>query len=421
MSKNIEKLAKEKDLEKIKPEKEKHEPKEFKDKDHKDFKDRKDNKEHKEHKEQKDNKEHKEHKDFKDRKEILKAESKEINETTKDFSREKEPKEVFEKDVKELEGKDLVEQPGLPDLSGQPVSTLRADAPSSIAKAAEKQIDKIKAEKEFTKHEPKEIKEPKEFKDKDFKDHKDQKDNKEHKEQKDNKEHKEHKDLKDRKEIHKELGREVNKDFKEFAKELEKFPKEIDEKGFVETGPEIPGGGPAQSAESTTMEARLARLEGVAKQLEKAGEKNLEKKLEKLEGKDKIEKIEHKDKFEKFERKEKFEIKEFKIEKPEHGKEFIAEKLLEVGIDPGPLGPDPAKFEATGTVEERVSRLENALLRMSHFIGVDLRPDLSAGALNREPDVAPPPPTKPSVAPPPPTKPDVAPPPPTKTEPNKPK
>jgi hypothetical protein len=46
---------------------------------------------------------------------------------------------------------------------------------------------------------------------------------------------------------------------------------------------------------------------------------------------------------------------------------------------------------------------------MSHFIGVDLRPDLSAGALNREPDVAPPPPTKPGVAPPPPTK----------TEPNK--
>jgi len=386
MSKNIEKLAKEKDLEKIKPEKEKHEPKEFKDKDHKDFKDRKDNKEHKEHKEQKDNKEHKEHKDFKDRKEILKAESKEINETTKDFSREKEPKEVFEKDVKELEGKDLVEQPGLPDLAGQPVSTLRADAPSSIAKAAEKQIDKIKAEKEFTKHEPKEIKEPKEFKDKPEK-------------------YEKHEKF--------ELEKHLIKDFKEHGKELENK--------LTETPQEIPGI-PAQGAESTTMEARLARLEGaVAKQLEKSAEKIAEKKIEKLEGKDKIEKIEHKDKFEKFERKEKIEIKELKIEKPEHGKEFIAEKLIEVGIDPGPLGPDPAKFEATGTVEERVSRLENALLRMSHFIGVDLRPDLSAGALNREPDVAPPPPTKPSVAPPPPTKPDLAPPPPTKTEPNKPK
>ena len=386
MSKNIEKLAKEKDLEKIKPEKEKHEPKEFKDKDHKDFKDRKDNKEHKEHKEQKDNKEHKEHKDFKDRKEILKAESKEINETTKDFSREKEPKEVFEKDVKELEGKDLVEQPGLPDLSGQPVSTLRADASSLIAKAAEKQIDKIKAEKEFTKHEPKEIKEPKEFKDKPEK-------------------YEKHEKF--------ELEKHLIKDFKEHGKELENK--------LTETPQEIPGI-PAQGAESTTMEARLARLEGaVAKQLEKSAEKIAEKKIEKLEGKDKIEKIEHKDKFEKFERKEKIEIKELKIEKPEHGKEFIAEKLIEVGIDPGPLGPDPAKFEATGTVEERVSRLENALLRMSHFIGVDLRPDLSAGALNREPDVAPPPPTKPSVAPPPPTKPDVAPPPPTKTEPNKPK
>ncbi|HXF39739.1 MAG TPA: hypothetical protein VN687_08500, partial [Blastocatellia bacterium] len=194
MSKNIEKLAKEKDLEKIKPEKEKLEPKEFKDKDHKDFKDRKDNKEHKEHKEQKDNKEHKEHKDFKDRKEILKSESKEINETTKDFS--------LEKDV---EGKGLVEQPGLPDLSGQPVSTLRADASSSIAKAAEKQIDKIKAEKEFTKHEPKE------FKDKPEKYEK----------------HEKH-----------ELEKHLIKDFKEHGKELENK--------LTETPQEIPGL-PAQS------------------------------------------------------------------------------------------------------------------------------------------------------------------------------
>jgi hypothetical protein len=373
MSKNIEKPAKEKDLEKIKPEKEKHEPKEFKDKDHKDFKDRKDNKEHKEHKEQKDNKEHKEHKehkDLKDRKEILKAESKEINETTKDFSREKEPKEVFE-------GKDLVEQPDLPDFSGQPVSTLRADASFSVAKAAEKSIDKIKAEKEFTKHEPKEKLEPKEFKDKPEKYEK----------------HEKH-----------EFEKHFFKDLKDHGKELENK--------LTETPQEIPGG-PVQGAEGTALEARLARLEGaVAKQLEK----NVEKKLEKVETKDKIEKFEHKDKFEKVERKEKIEIKEFKIEKPEHGKEFIAEKLFEVGIDPGPLGPDPAqpgfaKFEATGTVEERVARLENALLRMSHFIGVDLRPDLTAGALTREPDVAPPPPTKP----------DVAPPPPTKPEPNKPK
>jgi len=32
--------------------------------------------------------------------------------------------------------------------------------------------------------------------------------------------------------------------------------------------------------------------------------------------------------------------------------------------------------------------LEDAVTRLSHFIGVDLRPDLSAGALNREPDVS---------------------------------
>jgi|GEM_PF-1488092 len=400
MSKNIEKLQKEKDLEKIKPEKElKHEPKELKEP--KDFKDKdlKD-KDNKDHKDQKDNKEHKEHKDLKDKNEKHeKHEPKEIKEPKdhKEIVKEKhEPKEFkefrkeikeLEKDVKELEGKDLVEQPDLPDLSGQPVSTLRADA-FAVAKSSDKQIEKIKAEKEFTKHEPKEKLEPKEFKDKPEKYEK----------------HEKH-----------EFEKHFIKDLKEHGKEAENK--------LTETRQEIPGG-PVPGAEGTALEARLARLEGaVAKQLEKNVEKNVEKKLEKVEYKDKFEKIEHKDKFEKYERKEKIEIKEFKIEKAEHGKEFIAEKLLEVGIDPGPLGPDPAqtKFEATGTVEERVSRLENALLRMSHFIGVDLRPDLSAGALNREPDVAPPPPTKPDVAPPAPTKPDVAPPPPTKPEPNKPK
>lgn len=138
----------------------------------------------------------------------------------------------------------------------------------------------------------------------------------------------------------------------------------------------------------------MSRLESaVVKQVDK----NFEKKIE---HKEKIEKFEHKEKFEKIEH------KEFKIEKPEHGKEFIAEKHFETG----PIGLDPGKTEGfaapkpAGTVEERVARLEASLLRVSHFIGVDLRPDLSAGALIREPDVAPPPPAKPEVAPPPPTK-----------------
>jgi len=43
-------------------------------------------------------------------------------------------------------------------------------------------------------------------------------------------------------------------------------------------------------------------------------------------------------------------------------------------------------FSATGSPEERLSELENALTKLSHFIGVDLRPDLSSGALKDEPD-----------------------------------
>jgi hypothetical protein len=35
-----------------------------------------------------------------------------------------------------------------------------------------------------------------------------------------------------------------------------------------------------------------------------------------------------------------------------------------------------------------LAELEDAVSQLSHFIGVDLRPDLSSGALNKEPDVS---------------------------------
>ena len=58
------------------------------------------------------------------------------------------------------------------------------------------------------------------------------------------------------------------------------------------------------------------------------------------------------------------------------------------GIAEGPTTGGPAKlFEGTGTPEERLGRLEDAVTRLSHFIGADLRPDLSSGALTEEPDV----------------------------------
>ena len=45
-------------------------------------------------------------------------------------------------------------------------------------------------------------------------------------------------------------------------------------------------------------------------------------------------------------------------------------------------------FTGTGTPAERLQQLEDAVTKLSHFIGVDLRPDLSGGALKGEPDVA---------------------------------
>jgi len=58
------------------------------------------------------------------------------------------------------------------------------------------------------------------------------------------------------------------------------------------------------------------------------------------------------------------------------------------GIAEGPTTGEPAKlFEGTGTPEDRLGRLEDAVTRLSHFIGADLRPDLTSGALTQEPDV----------------------------------
>jgi hypothetical protein len=40
--------------------------------------------------------------------------------------------------------------------------------------------------------------------------------------------------------------------------------------------------------------------------------------------------------------------------------------------------------KASGSIEERVARLETAVSQLYHFIPAELRPDLSTGALSRE-------------------------------------
>jgi len=129
-------------------------------------------------------------------------------------------------------------------------------------------------------------------------------------------------------------------------------------------------------------------LEKVHKEIEKI---KPEKEFSKHEIKEfKNEKLEHKElKF------EKHELKEFKHEKLEIAEKLVFENdpkgIVEnpgggfPGVDPGTKGPI---FKSSGTPEDRLSELEEHVTRLTHFIGVDLRPDLSEGALKGEPDVA---------------------------------
>lgn len=127
---------------------------------------------------------------------------------------------------------------------------------------------------------------------------------------------------------------------------------------------------------------------------EKPEKVNIKAEHEKL-VKEKPEKIEWKEwkheKFEKIESKELFE------------KDWFEGKLTDVppgGFEGRVPQAEAAPPEPEGTVEERLARLEAAVFKMSHFIGIDLRPDLSAGALKQEPDAggAPEPPQKESAA-----------------------
>jgi hypothetical protein len=178
---------------------------------------------------------------------------------------------------------------------------------------------------------------------------------------------------------HKEKFEKEKIEIKEHGKiETKEFEKDVFEKGgkeLVETTQ--PGGGIFQAQRAAAAKPKEA--EKLQKEIEKIKPEK-EGKLEKLE---------------KFEHKEfKIEFKDAKLELAEKVflKDFQPEKgPLEgpgKGIAEGPATGEPTKiFEGTGTPEDRLGRLEDAVTRLSHFIGVDLRPDLTAGALTQEPDV----------------------------------
>lgn len=97
-------------------------------------------------------------------------------------------------------------------------------------------------------------------------------------------------------------------------------------------------------------------------------------------------------------------IKEIKIEKNESKelKDRIKEKLEKLETKDFDKRPDKAfeipsipqiptqpmyNVQSVASLEERMGYLESTVAQMVHFIGSELRPDLSAGALKQEPDV----------------------------------
>ena len=273
-----------------------------------------------------------------------------------------------------------------------------------IEKKLEKEIEK-KLEKEFRKDklEKTELKEKREIK--------------EIKEFKEGKEIKEFKEKPERKEFKEPIKEKVeHKEIKEFEKQVpEKGGKELVEGGF-DPGEVFTRSHAASAEESMDLTAAAApkpketdkNLKDIEKiKPEKEQVEKIQKDIEKIKPEKEFSKHEIKEfKHEKIEHKElkieKHEIKELKNEifEKAHQKDLLPDKLVIEndpkgivenpggqfpGVDPATRGPI---FKASGTAEDRLSELEAAVTKLTHFIGVDLRPDLSEGALKGEPDVA---------------------------------
>jgi len=216
-------------------------------------------------------------------------------------------------------------------------------------KKLEKEIEKIKPEKELEKRKElkQEIKETKEFK-----------------EYKDKLEIKER--IKDFKEI---------KEFKELEKRVpEKGGKEIVEGGGIDPGivfrAEKPEEGPA--AAQKPEELKQKEIEKIKR------EKEFPDKIQK-----EIEKIKPEKEFEKFHK----ELEKIKPEKEFPEKFQVKPEFEKLSVETK-LDPGTRLFKGGGSPEDRLGELEDAVERLTHFIGVDLRPDLTTGALKGEPDVS---------------------------------
>lgn len=125
---------------------------------------------------------------------------------------------------------------------------------------------------------------------------------------------------------------------------------------------------------------------------EKLEPKEFKEKPEPKELKEKPEPKELKEKPEPKELKEKPEPKELKELEPKQIKELEPKQIIEGGNPFQPGVPFARTTYGTGSaagplsIEERLARLEAALGGYQHFIGADLRPDLSGGALKYESD-----------------------------------
>jgi hypothetical protein len=279
--------------------------------------------------------------------------------------------------------------------------------PKEIEKKSEKEIDK-KREKEIFKEK---IEKPET---KEVKETKDVKETKEFKEKPEKQEIKEIKEKPERKEFKEAIKEKVE------VKEIKEFDKQIPEKGGKEL---VEGGDPGEIFQRRSADANLSteslnkpkedelakqkeidkikpekeQFEKVQKDIEKIKpEKEVREKIQK-----EIEKIKpEKENFEKVQKdiekiKPEKEFAKHEIEKF-HQKDFLPDKYVfendPKGIVENPgTGPirepiDRKTLFTASTPDDRLTQLEEAVTKLSHFIGADLRPDLSEGALRGEAD-----------------------------------
>ena len=136
---------------------------------------------------------------------------------------------------------------------------------------------------------------------------------------------------------------------------------------------------PEEGATAGAVGAAKPEPELKQKELEKIKpEKEFPDKLQK-----EIEKIKPEKEFEKFPK----EIEKIKPEKEFPEKFQVKPEFEKLSIETK-LDPGTRLFKGAGTPEDRIRELEDAVEKLTHFIGVDLRPDLTTGALKGEGDVA---------------------------------